>query len=123
VSADPVERLREELHGFMAEMRGHFQAIEQRFEAVDRRFEAIDRRFGDLETNLRRHIDEVSAADRRWFGVLAEGLQTKIELVIEGVKMVDEKLDRHRVETGEELGKVDRRLMHISARIHPRRRR
>jgi len=172
VHVDPVERLREDLQGFMAEIREQFQIVGERFRAIDRRLDAIDQRLdamdqrldrmdqrfdgldrrldamdqrldgldrrldamdqrldglearlGDVETGLHRHISEVSAADRRAFGVLAEALQTKIELVIEGVMLVDQKLDRHRVETRDELGKLDRRLTRVSARIHPRRRR
>ena len=95
--------------------------IDQRLRGVDRRFDAMDQRFIDLERGLRQHIDAVSEENRRHFGVLAESLQSKLELVIEGVTMVDQKVDRLSAETREEFSKFDRRLVRVTARI-PRRR-
>jgi hypothetical protein len=43
---------------------------------------------------------------KRHFGVVAEGLERKIQLVAEGITNVDEKLERFRQEVKEEFKKV-----------------
>ncbi|MBI4593042.1 MAG: hypothetical protein HY728_02410 [Candidatus Rokubacteria bacterium] len=93
-----------------------FDTVDRRFDAVDRRFDGVDKRFGEFDdrfTELRRHFDTV-----------AESLMSKVELVGEGVRTVDQKVDRLGVEMRDECRRVDRRLLHLTARITvPRRRR
>jgi len=88
------------------EMRAGFQAADRRFDAIDQRSEAADRRF-----------DMALAENRRYFDVIAETLQHKIELVIEGLSAVDQKVDRLRGDVQTQLLRLDRRLMRVSARI------
>jgi len=59
-----------------------FGEIERRFDDVDQRFADVDRRFGDAD----RQFEEL----RRHFDVVAESLMSKIELVGEGVRTVDQ---------------------------------
>lgn len=53
--------------------------LERKFNAIDSRFDAVDEKFVDI---------------RRYFGVVAEGLERKIQQVDEGVVGLNEKLDR-----------------------------
>jgi hypothetical protein len=57
------------------------------------------------------------AETRRYVGVIAEDLTTRIELVIEGVRGVDERLERFRGEVRGEFDKADRRFLRREARI------
>ena len=61
--------------------------LDRRFEQIDRRFEQIDRRFERLETEVRLLHVEV------------ESLRHEIRKVAEGVIVVDEKLERFRLDT------------------------
>ena len=70
------------------------------------------------EEETRRYIDAKAAEARRHFDVVAEGLTDKIQLVAEGVRTVDQKVDRLTTETRTELHKVDRRLLHLAARVY-----
>src|SRR5262245_28880007 len=54
---------------------------------------------------------------RRYVGVLVEDLKSKLDLVIEGVRGVDERLERFRGEVREDLQKADRRFLRLEARI------
>ncbi len=49
--------------------------------------------------------------------VVAEGLRSAIQVVAEGLSMLDEKVDRFRDEVHQEFGKVDRRFLHLESRI------
>jgi len=91
-----------------------FGEIERRFDDVDQRFADVDRRFGDAD----RQFEEL----RRHFDVVAESLMSKIELVGEGVRTVDQKLDRLAGETRGEFERIDRRFLHLTASLSPRRR-
>jgi hypothetical protein len=94
--------------------------------------EYLDRRFNELRTELRNEIgasaaetrgslrEEIAASaaeTRRHFDVVAERLMDKIQLVGEGVIGVDQKVDRLAVEMRTEFQKVDRRLLHLQARV------
>src|SRR5262245_6642641 len=102
---DPgLERLRdelvEELRSTEARMRQHVDAAEAR---------------------TRQHVDAAFGDTRRHFGVVAEGRFGKIELVAEGLATLDQKLERFRGEVHENFAKVDRRFLHLEARILKRR--
>ena len=75
--------------------------------------EYLDRRFNEF-----RHEITVSAVEtRRHFDVVAEQLMGKLQLVAEGVIAVDQKVDRLATEMRSEFQKVDRRFLHLEARI------
>ena len=83
--------------------------------------EYFDRRFNELRNDLRtevRHDITASAAEtRRHFDVVAEQMMSKLQLVAEGVVAVDQKVDRLTTEMRSEFQKVDRRFLHLEARI------
>jgi hypothetical protein len=78
-------------------------------EYLDRRFNNLDGRFSEID----RRFDEL----RRHFDVVAEQLMDKIQLVGEGMIGVDQKVDRLAVEVRTEFQNVDRRLLHVQARV------
>ena len=68
-------------------------------------------------TDLRQEIQASAVETRRHFEVVAEGLRSDIQVVTEGLSMLDEKVERFREEVHHEFGKVDRRFLHLDARI------
>ena len=66
---------------------------------------------------LRQDIQASAAETRRHFEVVAEGLRSEIQVVAEGLSTLDEKVERFREEVHHEFGKVDRRFLHLDARI------
>jgi chaperonin cofactor prefoldin len=91
--------------------------LDRRFEAVDRRFADMDHRFEELRDELRAEMRAGDAETRRHFDVVAEDLKFRIQLVAEGVLLVDEKLERFRVEVHERFEAVDRRFEAIDQRF------
>jgi hypothetical protein len=102
--------------------------------------EYLDRRFNEFRVALREELRadlradiEASAAEtravlraemaataaetRRHFDVVTEQLTNKIQLVGEGVIGVDQKVDRLAAETRAGFEKVDRRILHLQARV------
>ena len=90
--------------------------------------EYLDRRFNEFRTEvaasaaetrntLRSEIAASAAETRRHFGVVAEQLMDKIQLVGEGVLGIDQKVDRLAAEMRAEFEKVDRRFLHIQTRV------
>ena len=69
--------------------------------------EYLDRRFNELRHEFRHEITTSAAETRRHFDVVAEQMMGKLQLVAEGVIAVDQK--------------VDRRFLHLEARIIPQR--
>lgn len=96
-----------------------FEVVDQRFDAIHRRFEVVDQRFDAVESR----IDESAAETRRHFDVVTESLVSQIQLVAEGVITVDRKVDRLADEIRGELTRVNRRILALSARVPPKRRR
>ena len=89
---------------------------------------ALGARFDQLRQELRqdiaataaglRHDIEATAAEtRRHFDVTAESLRADIHVIAEGLNALDEKVERFRDEVRQEFSKVDRRLLHLDARI------
>ena len=68
-----------------------FSAIDEKFAGMDQKFDVVDGKFEEV---------------KRHFGVVAEGLEHKIQLVAEGVANVDETLERFRREVQEEFKEV-----------------
>ena len=85
----------------------------------------LDRRRSDLEQtiesssvdvrrDLREEIARSAAETRRHFDVVMEHVMSRVELVAEGVAMVDRKVDRLRGEMEQRFEQVDRRLLRLS---------
>ena len=91
--------------------------LDRRFEAVDRRFADMDRRFEEVRDELRAEMRAGPAETRRHFDVVAEDLKSRIQLVAEGVLLVDEKLERFRAEVHERFEAVDRRFEAVERRF------
>ena len=68
-------------------------------------------------TDLRSELVASAAETRRRFDVVAEELMGKLQLVAEGVIGVDQKVDRLATEMRSGFRKVDRRFLHLEARI------
>jgi hypothetical protein len=94
--------------------------------------EYLDRRFTQFKDELRteiradiaasaeetrRHVDTTTAETRLDFEVVAERLMDKIQLVGEGVGGVDQKVDRLASGMRSEFERVDRRFLHLQARV------
>jgi predicted RNase H-like nuclease (RuvC/YqgF family) len=79
--------------------------------------DALDARFDRLRQDLRLDIQASAAETRRHFEVIAESLRSEIQVVAEGLDMLDEKVERFRNEVHREFVGVDRRFLHLDARI------
>ena len=84
---------------------GRFAAVDARFEALteqlDRRFEQIDRRFEQVDSRFERienRLGNVETEVRQWH-VQLEGLRDETRRIAESVFLVDEKLERFRLDT------------------------
>ncbi len=77
----------------------------------------------ELATTAHRLRAEISADTTRHIEVVVEDFTSKLELVVEGIRTVDQRLDRFSGEVRTEFQKVDRRLLRLHARIIERRRR
>jgi len=91
--------------------------LDRRFDAVDRRFAEMDRRLDELRAEMRAEMRVGDAETRRHFDVVAEDLKSRIQLVAEGVLLVDEKLERFRAEVHERFEAVDRRFEAVDRRF------
>ncbi len=70
-----------------------------------------------LRQELRTELATSAAETRRHFDVVAEQLMGKIQLVGEGVIGLDQKVDRLATEMRGEFQRVDRRFLHLEARV------
>lgn len=111
---DAVEAgLRQRIDAVDAGLRHHVDAVEA----------GLHQHVVAVAGEIREHADGIAAENRRHMGVLVESMQTSLELVIKGVTMVDQKVDRLRTEVHDEFEKFDRRLVRVAARIpRPKRR-
>ena len=71
----------------------------------------------ETRSQLHEEIAASAAETRRHFGVVAEQLMNKIQLVGERVIGVDQKVDRLTAEMHAEFKKTDRRILHLQARV------
>ena len=71
----------------------------------------------ETRSTLRAEMAAGDAETRRHFDVVAEHLMGKIQLVAEGVIGVDQKVDRLSEEMRAGFQKVDRRILHLEARV------
>jgi hypothetical protein len=70
-----------------------------------------------VDQKLVEYLDHRFDELRRHFDVVAEQLMDKIQLVSEGEIGVNQKVDRLAVEMRTEFQNVDRRLLHVPARV------
>lgn len=68
----------------------------------------------DVRRDLREEIARSAAETRRHFDVVMEHVMSRVQLVAEGVAMVDQKVDRLRDEMEQRFEQVDRRLLRLS---------
>jgi hypothetical protein len=86
--------------------------IDQRFDAMDRRFDAMDQRFDAMD----RKVDEKFEESKRYFGVLAERLESVVGLIAEGHRSLEGQLHEFRAWTETAVGKLDQRVMRLESR-------
>lgn len=67
-----------------------------------------------LRSDLERKIESSSVETRRHFDVVMEHVMSRVQLVAEGVAMVDQKVDRLRDEMEQRFQQVDGRLLRLS---------
>ena len=96
-----------------------FGAVDRRFDEVDRRLDAMDRRFDAMDQRfdaMDRKIDEKFEESKRYFGVLAERLESMGGLIAEGHRSLEGQLHEFRAWTETAVGKLDQRLMRLESR-------
>ncbi len=96
-----------------------FGAVDRRFDEVDRRLDAMDRRFDAMDQRfdaMDRKIDEKFEESKRYFGVLAERLESMVGLIAEGHRSLGGQLHEFRAWTETAVGKLDQRVMRLESR-------
>src|SRR2546425_1173852 len=96
-----------------------FDAMDQRFDAMDQRFDTMDQRFGAMEQRFDatdRKIDDKFEESKRYFGVLAERLESMVGLIAEGHHSLEGQLHEFRAWTETAVGKLDQRVMRLERR-------
>ncbi|MGA2465966.1 MAG: hypothetical protein ABSH06_16640 [Thermodesulfobacteriota bacterium] len=68
-----------------------FAEVNSRFEKIDDRFEEIDSRFAQIDSTFIEFREDII----HQFHVISEDVISKVQLVVEGVANLNEKLDRH----------------------------
>jgi len=81
---------------------------------LDRLRSDLERKIESSSVDLRQEIAQSAADTRRHFDVVMEHVMSKVQLVAEGVAMVDQKVDRLRDEMEQRFEQVDRRLLRLS---------
>lgn len=81
---------------------------------LDRVREDLERKLDATRLDLREEIARSAAETRRHFDVVVEHFTSTLQLVAEGVTMVDEKVDRLRAEMEQRFDRVERRLLRLS---------
>jgi chromosome segregation ATPase len=89
------------------------ESIDGKLESLDGKLQSVDERLTVSVTGLRREMRELSADDRRHFGVIAESLRDDIRLIAEGVATRNDKIDQVLAQ----LGKHDDRLENHDLRL------
>jgi len=77
----------------------------------------VEARFDRLRQEVRQDLQASAIETRRHFEVIAQSLRSDIQVVAEALNALDEKVERFRDEVRQEFSKVDRRLLHLDARI------
>ena len=74
----------------------------------------IESSSAEVRQDLREEIGRTAVETRRHFDVVMEHVMSRVQLVAEGVAMVDQKVDRLRGEMEQRFEQVDRRLLRLS---------
>ena len=96
-----------------------FDGVDRRLDAMDQRFDTMDQRFGAMEQRFDatdRKIDEKFEESKRYFGVLAERLESMIGFIAEGHHSLERQLHEFRAWTETAVGKLDQRVMRLESR-------
>ena len=93
------------------------QRIDDLDTRLSQRIDDLDTRLDAVDAGLRQHIDAVESRLRRHFDVVAEDLGSKIQLLGEGLGALDEKVERFRDDVRQDFEQVDRRFLHLEARV------
>lgn len=83
-----------------------FEAIDRKFEAIDRRFEAIDLRFEKIEKTLQKHDG--------FFSDIADSFTMLADRIEEVNTNLTAKIENVRLELGNQIKDVDRRLTDLA---------
>jgi len=85
-----------------------FENVDSIFENIDKKFESVDNKFVDV---------------MRQNGILHEETLHKMELIVEGLKMQDEKRERDKAELLKAIGRLEKNdmLLHSDITDHERR--
>jgi hypothetical protein len=109
---DAVDRRFDGVDRRLDAMDQRFDAIDHRFDAMDRRFDTMDQRFDAMD----RKVDEKFEESKRYFGVLAERLESMVGLIAEGHRSLEGQLHEFRAWTETAVGKLDQRVMRLESR-------
>ena len=97
--------------------------LDQRFERIDQRFEGIDQRFGQLEQNIDerfKKVDELfdglGEEFRHEIRLLGEDFKSNFGALADGIKAVDEKLERFQKENAKEHEELSQRILLVETR-------
>lgn len=113
------QQIREDIQASAAETRQWVQGLVTRESAETRQWVQglVTRESAETRQWTEQLISTSSAETRRHFDVVAEGLFSKVQLVAEGLAMLDEKVERFRDEVRSEFRSVDQRFLRLEARV------
>lgn len=110
-----AERIEQRFDKRFEAMDKRFDSIDKRLDAHDDRFTAIDKRFDSIDKRLDAHDDRFTTIDKRFdatdekiielrrhVGVIEERWDTKFEILAEGLRSLNEKVDRKASTVAEE---------------------
>jgi archaellum component FlaC len=112
---DAVDRRFDAVDQRLDRMDRRFDGIDERLDGMDQRFDGIDLRLGALDQKVDEKFDE----SKRYFGVLVERLEGKLDLIAEGYRDIDRRLGEFRAWTETAIGNLDRRVMRLESRRRP----
>ncbi len=87
------------------------------FEGIDKKFEGVYGELKNTKEGLRAEIAAAKEETMRHTGVLIEDVKHKLDLVVEGVTGVNEKLDRHISENEKEHARLEKMSLISAADI------
>lgn len=93
--------------------------LEKKFDGIEKQFEGIYKRLDNTATkdDLDAKITAAKEETMRHTGILIEAVEHKIDIVIEGVMAVNERLDRRTDANEQEHNRLDNRILINSADI------
>ncbi len=91
-----------EINAQFGRINERFDQVNDRFDEVDHRFEVMDQRVGAMDARfdeVHRRIDEKATETQQHFDVVAERLESRVELLAEGFRGVDRQLQEQRAQS------------------------